>query len=71
MKTHRSKKKAKHTSIRWPGHVLEILNRHQKRTGLPLSKVVCDLILWSDALERAGKLPVNQVPFARVLEDVK
>lgn len=65
------KKKNKHSSIRWPNHVLEILQRHQKRTGLPLTKVVCDLILWSDALERSGKLPVNQVPFARALEDAK
>lgn len=58
MKTKRIIKKARHMTLRLPGNIDAIVERHRKRTGYTRTRVICDLILWSDSVDRDGKLPV-------------
>lgn len=71
MKTKRNIKKARHTSFRVPGNVDAIITAHQKRTGLPYTKIICDLILWTHYLEQTDKLPVHRLAFEKSLAEVK
>lgn len=45
------KRKAKHTSIRWQGNAWQVLERRAKVSGMAISEIVHELVLYADAVQ--------------------